>query len=526
MPPRAVPTAKQAAAVFARHGLGPPGFWGSSGIPTDENRPYGSAIELCAALAELGGLYGAFARFLGWRADLLDASYLTQLRRLKVDLPAIPPAAVAAIVRRELEAAAAEELARTLSPEPLWNTRSRTAYAATWRREPVIVQVAHPPVAEATFQDFEKGIRALGLPELAGIIAPSVLEQFRDTLRSGESLEAERSFLDVLSHYRGDTLAEYPAPIPELSTPAVLCWPAAEGRPVSELLEQGDGRAPVLIASAILEQFFSLSMVDADLTLESMLVDRDHRLHVRRLNHPIAVLPGVIDTGIKYVSAVLAGNAPRSAQTLIRLMIAQPPLDLEKELMEEFSGVEPELKINLWYPPSAGAFESNWRALARIAPRRPLFLDCLHRNLVAAGYWNADAVGAGAPAQDAILEAMWPVVGQLLRTQTGVLWTRESAQEWAAGSGLLMVSTFREMNRLVEELRDNDLTVGVDAGDWPRPEPRPGRPGSGLILGGLLLLFLVSLQGSSVAPEPWAMVLKVLGVVALPAMFWAASRVE
>src|SRR5258708_33242646 len=146
-------------------------------------------------------------------------------------------------------------------------------------------------------------------------------------------------------------------------------------------------------------------MVDVDLDLDAMDGDRNGRLHFRRLNNPIAVLPGVIATGIKYTSAVLAGNAPRSAQTLIRLMIAQPPLDLEKQLMEEFSGVEPELKINMWFPASAGAFESNWRALAKVAPLRPLFLDCLHRNLVASGYWNADAVRAGAPSVDAISEA-------------------------------------------------------------------------------------------------------------------------
>jgi hypothetical protein len=213
------------------------------------------------------------------------------------------------------------------------------------------------------------------------------------------------------------------------------------------------------------------------------------------------------------------------AQTLIRLMKAQPPLDLEKRLMEEFSGVEPELKINMWFPASAGAFESNWRALARIAPSRPLFLDCLHRNLVAAGYWNADAIRAGAPALDAISEAMWPVVGQLLRTQTGVLLTREAAQDWAFGSGLLMFGTFREMNRLVEELRENDITVGVDASDWRRPENGEGRVMYPVILWAILAVFLAGLEWGSGVPEPWSWVWKAVAVLALPAMFWAISKI-
>ncbi len=415
--------------------------------------------------------------------------------------------------------------ARSLALRPRKDTPSGTAYPARYRNQPVIVEVAQDPVTEDSFQEFEKGLRALGLPELAGIVAPAVLSQFREYIRNGESLVRERAFLDVLSRYRGETLIEYPLLIPELSTATILCWPAVEGRPVSELIQQGNSNAPVLVASAILEQFFSLSMVDADLDLDAMVVDRNGRLHFRRLNNPIAVLPGVIDTGIKYTSAVLAGNAPRSAQTLIRLMIAQPPLDLEKQLMEEFSGIEPELKINMWFPSSAGAFESNWRALAKVAPVRPLFLDCLHRNLLAAGYWNSDAVRAGAPALDAISEAMWPVVGRLIHTQFGVLLNRESAEEWVFGSGLLMFGTFREMNRLVEEMRENDITVGVDCGDWRRPESRESRMLYRVILGGLLVFFLMSLQWGSAAPEPWSLLLKILAVCALPAMFWAISRI-
>ena len=75
----AAPSTQLAATVFDRHGLGSPGVWGESGIPTDENRPDGSAAALCEALAQLGGIYAAFARFLGWRADLLGGSHIAQL---------------------------------------------------------------------------------------------------------------------------------------------------------------------------------------------------------------------------------------------------------------------------------------------------------------------------------------------------------------------------------------------------------------------------------------------------------------
>jgi hypothetical protein len=267
-------------------------------------------------------------------------------------------------------------------------------------------------------------------------------------------------------------------------------------------------------------------MVEADLDGDAMVVDAEGRLHFRRLSNPVAVLPGVIDMGMKYIASVVAGNAPRSAQTLVRLLIAQPPLDMEKNLMEEFSGVEPELKINMWFPPSAEHFESNWRALAKIAPSRPLFVDCLHRNLLAAGYWTSDAAAAGGARVDSISEAMWPAISQLLKSQFGALLSREQIQEWALGSGMLFISTLREMNRSLEEMRENDITVGVDCSDWrgePRRSPARAYPA---MLAVLLAVFLVCLQWGPSAPEPWPLVLKIAAAGSLAAMFWVVSRIR
>jgi hypothetical protein len=519
------PSANFAAQVFRSHGLGYPGFWGTNGIPSDESRPDAVAEGLCKALAQLGGVYGIFARFLNWRADLLRASYIAHLRRIGLKVPVVSPRVVAARLRREFGTLGYEPVS-ALSATPLWSTPFRTAYLSRFRYQPIIVEVAREPIPEESFQEFEKGLRALGHPELASLVEAAVLREFREYVRGSESLVRERSFLDVLTRHRGETLAEYPRPIPELCSPNVLCWPASEGRPVAELIQHGDSNAPVLIASVILEQFFSLSMVEADLALDAMVIDQDNRLHFRRLASPVAVLPGAIDTGIKYVASVLARNGPRSAQTLIRLVNSQPPLDLEKQLMKEFSGVEPELKINMWFPASAAAFENNWRALAKLTPLRPLFLDCLHRNLLAAGYWNSDAVAAGGETRDAIFEGTWPAVRRVLRDRFDALLDREALREWAVGSGMLMVSTLYELNRQVEELRDNDLTVGVERIDWHRAARTENHGPSLAVLGILLLLFLLTLQWGSTVPQPWSLLVKILAGGTLAAMFWAISKIR
>jgi len=518
-----IESAANPTAVFASYGLCSKGGWGAS-IPIDENGPVDIPLLLCKALVQVGGLYAVFGRFLSWRADLLDATCLGYLRQVQAEYPPIALSAVASIVRRELGPSGLD-LAAGLEGPALWSTLSRTAYLSRFRGQLIVVQVARDCVGLEHFIEFEHAMRAVRHPATVDIVSSVVIAQFRQWVRNGESLAKEKSFLDVLGHHQGETLVAYPVPIPELSNSSVLCWLAVEGRTASQLLSQGDPEIAVLIASAILEQFYSLSMVDADLDPEAMIVDRNHRLHFRRLNNPIAVPASLVDNGIKYTSAVLAGNASVSAQTLIRLMVSRPPLDLEKQLIDEFSGVEPELKINRWFPQSAGAFESNWRALARLKPTRPLFLDCLHRNLVAAGYWNSDAVGAGAPVVDAIAEAQSPVVGRLIRTQFGMLLNKETAVEWLLGSGLLVFGAFREMNRMAEELRDNDLTVGVASMEPAQPPVGKNRLSGVVVLACLLCILLMSLFWGATAPAPWHTVLRFLAVGSLPAMFWAVWRI-
>src|SRR5437868_1035543 len=132
------------AAVFERHGLASHARWGSTGIPATEAPSDAIAIGLCEALEHLGGLYAAFARFLVWRADLLDASYTSRLRRVKINLPVIPPADLAALIRSEL-GGRGEELAANLDSTPAWNTIARTAYRSTLHSVPVVVEVAREP---------------------------------------------------------------------------------------------------------------------------------------------------------------------------------------------------------------------------------------------------------------------------------------------------------------------------------------------------------------------------------------------
>src|SRR5215475_4240849 len=95
-----------AAAVFDRLGL--TAASGAASILDDESSAEGIGRRLREALEQLGGIYAAFGRFLNFRADLLDAAIISNLRELELSPPIIPIAAVASIIGRELGPAAAE----------------------------------------------------------------------------------------------------------------------------------------------------------------------------------------------------------------------------------------------------------------------------------------------------------------------------------------------------------------------------------------------------------------------------------
>ena len=449
----------KAADVFRRFGLQSTGFLGSIAVPPRGDGT-GPGRKLKESFEQLGGLYLSFAEFLLWRADLLGVDYLLALREIYRPIPPVPHGTVAALLRREL-GRRGDELAHRLETEPVWSTLSRTAYLSRHKGKTVVVQVAREPVSESEFAEFETGIAFLGNADVSRVTAPGILAEFREWLRQAESCITERSYLEVLGRNRSQTLIDYPVLIPEITTDHVLCWPWVEGESLGT--RRGSVEAVTQVAVAVLEQYCSLSIVDADLPLDAMVIRPGaKRLTIRRFNRPVAVPLALVNTGMKYVAAVLEGNASRTAQTLVNLSLGKSTASLESSLLELMSAIEPELKVGFSFPGSAAAFESNWRALAKLPIGRPLYLNCLHRNLIATGYWTAEAFAAGGAAIDTITDAQRPVVGRVLKLNASQFLDPAVITEWSVGIGLLSFGAMREANRLAEEVRDNNLTMEVE----------------------------------------------------------------
>ncbi len=496
--------------------------------PADDAVRPGARLK--EAFEQLGGVYLAFARFLLWRADLLGSDYLNALRQIRPVFPPVPRERVVSLLRREL-GDLSHDLVWQLEDEPVWSTLSRTAYLSWYRGNLVVVQVAREPVPESALTEFEAGIGFLGHPDVSRVTAPRILREFRQWLRQAESSALERSYLEVLGASRGETLVDYPALIPEISTDYVLCWPWVEGESVSSLIRRGAIDAVTQAAMAVLEQYCSLSIVDADLQADAIVIPtQGDRLVIRRIDKPLSIPPPSVNVGMKYIAAVLEGNASITVQTLLTMAVGQSTSTLESDLLNLMSGVEPELKVHAWYPNSAAAFESNWRALAKlnVTRSRPLYLDCLHRNLTAIGYWTSDAVAAGGKATDTIAEAQWPVLGRVLRINAETFRDPAVLKEWSVGLGLLTFGMVREANRLAGEVRENRVTLEAEpeSVDLRQERRKAGLTlRIGLLAGALLIAMLVSLRWASTLHQPAAALLSIVALGALAGLFWVVSKI-
>jgi hypothetical protein len=479
------------------------------------------------ALEELGGLFAAFGQFLCWRADLLGTDYLGRLRQLKLTVAPIPIGEVTRTISSELGATEpAVALAQGLEQRVCWSTLARCAYHALYGGRAIAVQVARDPIPDSEFESFEAALKLIDEERLRDVISPAVLRGFREWMRISDSPARERSYLNALESVQERTIAQYPVLIQEISTEKLLCFEWMEGESLASHIAKGSPQAVQRVAECVLEQCCTLAAIDGDFDPETMILTPSGRLAFRRAGRLLAIPPASTHTCLKYISAVLASNAPAAAQTLVKLASGRPVLGLESLLLHELSNLEPELKINVQFPPSAAVFEGNWRALKRTGVDTPLFLDILHRNLIAVGYWNAEAAAPPLPAADLIAEAQWPVLSRILRTRLGDMVNRETASDWFIGSGLLFFESMRQINRLAEGLRENDVSMSLDLQNGDNTSKTHRRIRSGILIGMLLILFLACLRFATASQGRWSTGFSLVAGAIGFALFWFVSRFD
>lgn len=474
---------------------------------------FAPASRLCKELTERGGLCASFATFLRWRGDLLPRASLLLFRQAREAAPASRSDA-AALLRQEL-GGRGDELAAHLDAEPCWSTRARWAFRSQFEGRRVVVESEREPVSESEFRAFEREVSRWREPSIprrrqsppappGRVVSSDTFKQFHEWLGLTDGLARERAYLEAADEFREHTSFLFPEVISELCSARVLCFTWIEGNPVSSRIQAGDVNVAGQLAELILEQPAVLGMIDADLDLEDIVLTGSGRLALRRWNRFVPVPLGLRPAVLRYVCGVMSGESSRAARMLVRLALSHHSDAAAEGIRKSMASFEPELKGELRFPISATMFESYWRAASNISRGLPLYLDCLHRNLHAVGYYCAEAASE-ATGGDPMAEAQFAVLGRLIRRRGADLLETESASSWALGLAMLPLNALRHAVRFAERFVENEHESGFHQSTDTQESGAQDRRICSVVLAGLLTaIFLVCAHVGRNAPAPWA----------------------
>ena len=462
---------------------------GAGGDPRYASLPRPNRFRL--ALEEAGGLFPALGQFLAGRADVLPRPYLHQLlsTQIRRDSPP-PPTLVPGIPDR------------VSNWKLLRQAPCSDVYAGTYRDRPIVVEFFHPQTNQLTgksWNQFRARLRLLQDTAEASVAHPEVLEHFRDWLRLQADVERKRGILKNLQEIPEHCVTRFPRPLEEWNLATSLAYERMEGVPFREAFGPEATAAPDnlrRLTEALLEQALLLSLVVAEPQPESFLWLPDGHLGFRDLPALATVPVEWHYELLQYTASATAGSSHRAIQMLSRMCSSPNPYAAEQQLLQKLSSLQPELKINVTTPESVAALENYWRALAASSLRTPLFLELFHRNLTVVGQ-HSESLAA---APDVVLEALWPVLGRIVRFRLGEMLSTEKGREWLVGSGLLLLTGLRQAAITLEQVRDNDLGLLLEREAADSGEDHRNRRVASLIHVGLLLtvvLFSLAVAHSS-----------------------------
>ncbi len=488
-------------AVWQKHGLTPGGRRPGAQLPSAGN--IGRAAGFRAACEELGGYFQAFAVFLSGRADLLPPAYLEALH--SVPLPYLGDDLASPV--GELEA----KVLRLTEVDGSIFSRNFTGH---YKGRPVVIELFSPVDLQAGRRSFEAGLARLsGFPE-SRITDPDVTGDFQSWLSLHADVERKRRMLTNLREAPTAWVTRIPPLIPELQDAHTLAYELTSSAAAPPKLHD-EPRFPLSV-EALVEQMLILSFVPADATLSELVPAGEGRVGYRiwPFMEPVPVQHH--HSLMQYVASSAAEDPGRAVRMLVKMMRNQGRSVNEAEIWRQLSGLRFEMTAGYQPPASVAQLLELWRASTASGSSPPLFLHLFHRQL-------ALIAGSRTTPADWLPGSVWPVMLRLVRHHLSQSATAARSREWAVGGGMLALGMFRQLGVLLEQIRDNDLSVTVttsSAGAESNEGITPFLKGVAPVV-----VFLVSLQFAiALAGTGVGAVSAVVSLLSGAMFVWVAAR--
>lgn len=483
------------------------------------------AEELASDLEKLGPTFIKLGQLLSTRSDLLPPAYMEALARLQDKIEPFSFAEVDEIVSRELNVRLSKAFLE-FDREPLAAASLGQVHRAKLRNgRPVAVKIQRPGIRECIADDLD------ALDDVAQFVDnhtdagervrfADMLDEFRRSMTRELDYLQEAEHLRVLrANLAGFDLIVVPEAVLDYTTSRVLTMDYIDGRKVTDLsplarLEMNGEALGDQLFKAYLKQILVDGIFHADPHPGNVFLTREGKIALIDVGMIGRIAPVMQENLLKLLLAVSEGKGEDAANTAMEMGQTSENFDRITYTREVSQLVAQHQQTNLAQLDTGRVVLELTRSAAQNGLRLPAELTLLGKTLL-----NLDMVARILAPEFDPNEAIRRNASELLRQRWMKMMSPGNLFSTALEMNEFVQRLPMRLNRVLERIADDELTIKVDAIDDVRVMEGMQKIANRITLGLVLAALIVGAAMLMQVPTSW----RILGYPALAMLFFLAA---